>query len=45
MIQELYTDPACSVLVNNVISDPFLVNTGVLQGDTLSPFLFIFVME
>ena len=31
-------------MVHNDLSVPFAVNTGVLQGDTLAPFLFVIVL-
>ena len=33
------------VHLGNSLSDAFFVNTGVLQGDTLAPFLFLIVLN
>ena len=33
------------ILVNGKMSEPFAITTGVLQGDTLAPFLFIMVID
>ena len=39
-IQSLYKNPLCSVTVNNNLTDWFSCDTGVRQGDVLSPTLF-----
>ena len=44
-IKCLYDGSSSHVLVDNQLSDPFDVTTGVLQGDTLAPFLFIIVLD
>ncbi|GAA6087627.1 uncharacterized protein LOC103374843 [Tachysurus ichikawai] len=37
--------PGCAVLVEGELTDEFDITTGVLQGDTLAPFLFIIVID
>ena len=44
-IQVLYTNSSSSVMVDGSISKPFCVSTGVLQGDALTPFLFIILVD
>ena len=44
-IRVLYTNSQSAVLVDGNVSDPFLVTTGVLQGDVLAPFLFIVLID
>ena len=44
-IQCLYETSTSSVQLNGQLSEPFNVNSGVLQGDTLAPFLFIVVLD
>ena len=44
-IRCLYTGTTCFVQTTDGNSAPFTVETGVLQGDTLAPFLFILVMD
>ena len=34
-----------AVLIDGILSREFLVTTGVLQGDTLAPFLFTIVLD
>jgi hypothetical protein len=41
----LYTDTKSKVLVNGKLSEEIRTKTGIIQGDTLSPFLFIIVMD
>ena len=43
--RKLYDNSKATVLVNGKSSEPFNITTGVLQGDTLAPFLFIMVMD
>ena len=45
MIRVLYSDPQSSVLVNNFISDPFSLTRSVRQGCSLSPLLYVLVLE
>ena len=40
MIKALYRDAPTSVIINGVVSDPFLVTRGVRQGDPMSCILF-----
>ena len=39
-IKHLYKDASTSVLINGILSDPFIVNRGVRQGDGLSCLIF-----
>ncbi len=39
-IQGLYRNTECCIKINNMLSEWFLVNNGVRQGDNLSPTLF-----
>jgi len=40
----LYTDTTAIVLTSDGHTDPFHVSKGILQGDTLAPFLFVLVV-
>ena len=44
-IKVLYTDTESSVLLDGQQSSEFSVKTGILQGDTPAPFLFIIVVD
>ncbi|KAJ8353279.1 hypothetical protein SKAU_G00208460 [Synaphobranchus kaupii] len=44
-IKILYTNTKSAVLIDGQETDKFNVNTGVLQGDVLAPFLFIIVID
>ena len=44
-IMVLYTDILSAVIVNNFISDPFRVTRGVRQGCSLSPLLYVLILE
>jgi hypothetical protein len=44
-IQAIYHNSQSVVLLDGQLSEEFHVTTGVLQGDTLAPFLFIIVMD
>ena len=44
-IKILYTDISSSVIVNGCISEPFPLTRGVKQGCSLSPLLYVFVLE
>jgi hypothetical protein len=44
-IRCLYDNSSSRVLVDNHLSEPFAVTTGVLQGDTLAPCLFVIVLD
>lgn len=44
-IRSLYDSSTSVVRVDAVLSIELLVNTTVLQGDTLNPFLFIIVLD
>ena len=43
--RKLYDNSKAVVQVNGKTSEPFNVTTGVLQGDTLAPFLFVMVID
>ena len=44
-IMSLYSNTRSSVRIGQSVSDSFETKTGVLQGDTLAPFLFIIVLD
>jgi len=44
-VQALYSNSTSAVMVDEGISEPFNVTTGVLQGDVLAPFLFIILVD
>ena len=44
-IRVIYTNSKSKVIVDGKFSDEFPVTTGVLQGDTLAPLLFIIVID
>lgn len=44
-IRSLYDSSTSVVRVDAILSIELLVNTTVLQGDTLNPFLFIIVLD
>ena len=44
-ISVLYNNSRSTVMVDENISDPFDVSTGVLQGDVLAPFLFVILID
>jgi len=39
-VKHLYQDASTSILINGILSDPYIVNRGVRQGDGLSCLLF-----
>lgn len=39
------TNTKCKILIQNTISDPFFIETGLTQGDSLSTILFNFAVE
>jgi len=41
----LYKGAQAQVFTDDGISDPISLTTGVLQGDTLAPYLFVIVMD
>lgn len=44
-IMSLYKSSSARVCTTDGLSDPILLSRGVLQGDTLAPYLFIVVMD
>ncbi|KAI8502715.1 hypothetical protein Bbelb_194170 [Branchiostoma belcheri] len=44
-IKSLYIDTTATVITPDGETSPFEVTAGVLQGDTLAPFLFIIVLD
>jgi hypothetical protein len=44
-IKVLYDNSESTVKINGQFTEYFKINTGVLQGDTLAPFLFIIVLN
>jgi len=44
-IRRVYTNSKSFVSTHNRETEAFAVNTGILQGDTLAPFLFIVVLD
>src|ERR1043165_8137138 len=44
-IKCLYDNSSSRVQVDNQLSEPFAVTTGVLQGDMLAPFFFVVVLD
>ena len=44
-IKCLYDNSTSCVRIDNRLSEPFNTSTGVLQGDTLAPFLFVIVLD
>ena len=44
-IKILYTDTSATILTPDGETPPFSINAGILQGDTLAPFLFILVVD
>ena len=45
VIQVIYTNRRSRILVNGRLSNPFCIQRGVLQGDPLSPLLFVLALE
>ena len=44
-IKVLYTDTSSTILTSDGETPPFSISSGILQGDTLAPFLFIIVVD
>ena len=44
-IKVMYTDTTSTILSPDGETPPFSINAGILQGDTLAPFLFIIVVD
>ena len=45
IIQQLYEDATCQVIHEGKLTDPFQVQAGVCQGCTLSPTIFLLVVD
>lgn len=45
MTKATLTDTKCKVLIQNILSDSFDINTGLRQGDKLSTILFNLALE
>ena len=45
MVQAFYSNCKCRIQLKNQISEAFEILTGVKQGDVLSPFLFLLVID
>ena len=45
LLRSWYTSPRSMVRVNGVLSSPFTLERGVLQGSVLSPVLFLLIMD
>lgn len=43
VVEDLYEDTFCKVMIDKSLSDAYEVKSGVIQGGTLSPFLFIMI--
>ncbi|KAJ3584317.1 hypothetical protein NHX12_014813 [Muraenolepis orangiensis] len=41
----MYDNPSCFVQTTDGLTKEFLTTAGILQGDTLAPFLFVIVVE
>ena len=44
-VMAMYSDTKAAVVTPDGLSDPFSTTSGVLQADTLAPFLFILVLH
>jgi hypothetical protein len=44
-VMDLYTNTSARVKIGQDLSQPFTTSSGVLQGDTLAPFLFVIVLD
>ena len=45
LIQKMYTGTLAKVITSDGLTDVFGLLAGVLQGDTLAPYLFIIVVD
>jgi hypothetical protein len=44
-IERIYTNTKARVIMTDGVTQMFYITVGVLQGDTLAPFLFIIVLD
>jgi hypothetical protein len=44
-VMDLYTNTSARTRIDNDLSESFTTTSGVLQGDTLAPFLFVVVLD
>ena len=45
LIQRMYADTVARVITEDGLSEVFLILAGVMQGDTLAPYLFVIVID
>ena len=44
-VMDMYTNTSARIKIGQDLSEPFTTSSGVLQGDTLAPFLFVVVLD
>ena len=44
-IQILYKEPTSQILTNHTLSEPYSIGRGLMQGDSLSPLLYVLTLE
>ena len=45
LLERMYTDTTAKVITADGLTEIFKIPTGVIQGDTLAPYLFIIVID
>ena len=45
LIQRMHADTVARVITEDGLSEAFLILAGVMQGDTLAPYLFVIVID